>query len=138
MALGYLPLLLVHLAGASWTDAETVNVGGRGAVDLKPFVCQDITRSSLVNRVCYDAANRTMIVQLNSVYSQYCHAGGSAGQLPERAFNGAILQRQHQGLGGAGAVPMPSAGILMGKFFLVIVAISIALVLGTAVVVTYF
>jgi hypothetical protein len=33
---------------------------------------------------------------------------------------------------------MPSAGILMGKFFLFIVALSIALVLGTAVVVTYF
>jgi hypothetical protein len=33
---------------------------------------------------------------------------------------------------------MPAAGIPMGKFFLVIVAISIALVLGTAVVVTYF
>jgi hypothetical protein len=33
---------------------------------------------------------------------------------------------------------MPSAGILMGKFFLFIVVISIALVLGTAVVVTYF
>jgi hypothetical protein len=33
---------------------------------------------------------------------------------------------------------MPSVGILMGKFFLFIVAISIALVLGTAVVVTYF
>jgi hypothetical protein len=33
---------------------------------------------------------------------------------------------------------MPSAGILMGKFFLFIVAISIALVLGTAVIVTYF
>jgi hypothetical protein len=33
---------------------------------------------------------------------------------------------------------MPSAGILMGKFFLFIVAISIALVLGTALVVTYF
>jgi hypothetical protein len=33
---------------------------------------------------------------------------------------------------------VPAAGILMGKFFLVIVAISIALVLGTAVVVTYF
>ena len=72
MALGYLPLLLVHLAGASWADAETVNVEGRGAVDLKPFVCQDITRSSLVNRLCYDAPNRTMIVQLNSAYSQYC------------------------------------------------------------------
>jgi hypothetical protein len=72
MALGYLPLLLVSLAGASWADAETVNVEGRGAVDLKPFVCQDITRSSRVSRVCYDAANQTMIVQLNSVYSQVC------------------------------------------------------------------
>jgi hypothetical protein len=30
------------------------------------------------------------------------------------------------------------SGIPMGKFFLVIIAISIALVLGTAVVVTYF
>src|ERR1700709_2726345 len=72
MVLRCLPLFLVHLAGASWADAETVNVEGRGAVDLKPFVCQDITRSSRVDRVCYDAANQTMIVQLNSVYSQYC------------------------------------------------------------------
>jgi hypothetical protein len=71
MTLGYLPLLLLHLAGASWIDAETVDVEGR-AVDLKPFVCQDITRSSLVNRVCYDARNRVMIVQSNTVYSQYC------------------------------------------------------------------
>jgi hypothetical protein len=33
---------------------------------------------------------------------------------------------------------MPAAGILMGKFFLFIVAISIALVLGTALLVTHF
>ena len=72
MALGYLPLLLVSLVGASWADAETVTVEGRGAVDLKPFVCQDITRSSVVNRVCYDAANRIMIVQVKTAYSQYC------------------------------------------------------------------
>jgi hypothetical protein len=72
MALGYLPLLLLRLAGAGWTDAETVAVEGRGAVDLTPFACQDITRSSLINRVCYDAANRTMIVQVKTAYSQYC------------------------------------------------------------------
>jgi hypothetical protein len=72
MALGYLPLFLISLAGASWAGAETVTVENRGAVDLTPFVCQDITRSSLVNRVCYDAPTRTMIVQLNSVYSQVC------------------------------------------------------------------
>ena len=72
MPLGYLPYLLIRLAGAGWADTETVDVERRGAVDLTPFVCQDITRSSLVSRVCYDAANQTMIVQLNSTYSQYC------------------------------------------------------------------
>ena len=68
----YLTVLLIGLAGASWTEAETVEVEYRGAVDLKPFACQDTPRSSLVNRVCYDAPNHIMIVQLNSVYSQYC------------------------------------------------------------------
>jgi hypothetical protein len=68
----YLPILLINLAGASWTDAETVDVEYRGAVDLKPFACHDITRSSLINRVCYDATNRHMIVQLNSAYFQHC------------------------------------------------------------------
>jgi KTSC domain len=72
MALRYLPLLLVRLAGISWTDAESVSVDGRGPVDLKPFVCQDIVRSSLVNRVCYDAPNQTMIVQVKTAYSQTC------------------------------------------------------------------
>jgi hypothetical protein len=72
MALGYLAVFLARLAGAGWADAETVMVDARGAVDLTPFVCQDITRSSLVNRVCYDAANRTMIVQVKTAYSQYC------------------------------------------------------------------
>jgi hypothetical protein len=67
-----LPILVASLAGASWTDAEIVNVQRRGAVDLAPFACQDITRSSLVNRVCYDAAIRVMIVQMNAAYAQYC------------------------------------------------------------------
>jgi len=67
-----LPILLVRLAGATWADAETINVEGHGAVNLAPFVCQDITRSSLVNRVCYDAANRVMIVQVNAAWSQTC------------------------------------------------------------------
>jgi hypothetical protein len=72
MTLGYLPYLLVHLAGAGWADAETINIERRGAVDLKAFVCQDVTRSSLVNRVCYDASNEVMIVQVKNAYSQYC------------------------------------------------------------------
>jgi hypothetical protein len=55
-----LPMLLISLAGASWTDAEAINVERHGVVDLKPFACQEITRSSLVNRVCYDASDHAM------------------------------------------------------------------------------
>jgi hypothetical protein len=83
MGLGYLPYLLIGLAGAGWADAETVDVEHRGAVDLKPFICQDVTRSSLVNRVCYDTANRTMIVQVKTAYSQYC-------SVPEAARDGLL------------------------------------------------
>jgi KTSC domain-containing protein len=78
MALGYLAILLVRLASASWADVETVDVERRGAVDLTPFACQDITRSSLVNRVCYDAADRAMIVQVKNAYSQYCNVPEAA------------------------------------------------------------
>jgi hypothetical protein len=67
-----LAVLLIGVTGASWTDAETVDVEYRGVIDLKPFTCQDTPRSSLVNRVCYDAASRSMIVQANAVYLQYC------------------------------------------------------------------
>ena len=72
MIVHVLPILLARLAGASWADAETVNLQYGGAVDLAPFACQDVTRSSVVNRVCYDAARRHMIVQANAAYSQYC------------------------------------------------------------------
>src|ERR1700710_1186234 len=71
-------VLLIGLAGASWTDTETVDVEYRGVIDLKPFACQDVTRSSLVNRVCYDAANRAMIVQVNAAYFEYCEVPQAA------------------------------------------------------------
>src|SRR5437868_9914110 len=72
MILRVLPILLAGLAGATWTDAETVNVESVGAVNLAPFACHDITRSSIVDRVCYDPASRHMIVQANAAWSQYC------------------------------------------------------------------
>ncbi len=39
--------------------AETVTVKYRGPVPLDTFQCATIDRSSLVERVCYDAAGRT-------------------------------------------------------------------------------
>jgi hypothetical protein len=57
---------------APWEDAEIVDVKNLGAVDLKPFNCQDITRSSVISRVCYDTESRRMLVQRHAVYQQYC------------------------------------------------------------------
>jgi hypothetical protein len=67
-----LAFILALLVAAPWEAAEIVKVKDRGAVDLKPFNCQDITRSSVISRVCYDTESRRMLVQRHAVYHQYC------------------------------------------------------------------
>jgi hypothetical protein len=70
--------LLLHLFAAQ-VGSETVEVTDRGTVDLAAFECRDINRSSLIQRVCYDKAQRYMIVSIRGVYDQYC-------ELPAAAF----------------------------------------------------
>ena len=66
-------LVLAVLGAASFAAAaETVFVKYRGEVDLKPFKCESITRSSLVKRLCYDAKEQYVIVSLNGTYYHYC------------------------------------------------------------------
>jgi len=71
-AMTRLVFIFALLFTAPWEEAEIVDVKDRGAVDLKPFHCQDITRSSLISRVCYDAESRRMLVQRHAVYHPYC------------------------------------------------------------------
>jgi hypothetical protein len=52
--------------------AESVYVKYRGDVDLRPFRCSDISRSSFVNRVCYDQRNQYMLISLNGTFYHYC------------------------------------------------------------------
>ena len=52
--------------------AETVDVKYRGNVDLAPFTCLAVTRSSFIQRVCYDRANEYMLISLNGTYYHYC------------------------------------------------------------------
>jgi KTSC domain-containing protein len=70
-------LALVLLAGASvisptLSTAETVVVKYRGPVDLSPFACEWVTRSSVVKRLCYDAREKYVIVNLTGTYYHYC------------------------------------------------------------------
>lgn len=52
--------------------AETIEVKYEGAVHLGNYECQTVTRSSLVNRVCYEEPAGSMIVLLKSTYYAYC------------------------------------------------------------------
>ena len=52
--------------------SETVDVKGRGTVDLRTFECRDINRSSLIQRVCYDVAQGVLLVAVAGIYDEYC------------------------------------------------------------------
>lgn len=66
-------LVVAILASAvEVASAETVQVKYRGLVDLAPFECDDVSRSSLVTRLCYDARNKYVVVGLQGVYYHYC------------------------------------------------------------------
>jgi hypothetical protein len=82
--------------------SETIDIGGRSTVDLITFECRDITRSSIVQRVCYDHAQRHLIVAVKGAYDQYC-------DLPAETFDalmcapsmGQFFNRNIKGASGA-------------------------------------
>ena len=64
-------IALVSLVG--WqVRSETVAVKYSGLVDLKTFECQAVTRSSFIQRVCYDRSNEYMLINLSGTYYHYC------------------------------------------------------------------
>ena len=60
------------------TQPEVVTVKYRGPVSLAPFKCDAITRSSFIERVCYDAANSYMLIDLNGTWYHYCEIDASS------------------------------------------------------------
>jgi hypothetical protein len=70
MVRAFTALLLGLLA--SPVTSERIDIGGQGVVDLGTFECRDINRSTIVQRVCYEAAHNTLVVASRGVYDQYC------------------------------------------------------------------
>jgi hypothetical protein len=60
--------------------AETIDVKYWGTLDLKTFVCRDVSRSSFIQRVCYDGSQSFMVISLRGVYYPYC-------ELPQATVN---------------------------------------------------
>jgi hypothetical protein len=69
--------VLVFSVCISTGRAESVFVKYRGAVDLKSFDCKDLTRSSFIDRVCYDRSKEYMLISLNGTYYHYCEIDAS-------------------------------------------------------------
>src|SRR6478609_10595451 len=65
-------VITTALADGTWAAAETIDVKYYGKLDLAPFACTDVSRSSFINRACYDKSQQFMVVQLRSVYYPYC------------------------------------------------------------------
>ena len=63
--------IFMHLL-ATPVVSETIDVAGHSSVDLNAFECRDITRSSIVQRVCYHRAQRQLIVAVKGAYDRYC------------------------------------------------------------------
>lgn len=66
-----LALLLAQLVTAPIVP-ETIETGERRLVDLGTFECRDITRSTVLQRVCYDRTQRDLVVAINGQYDRYC------------------------------------------------------------------
>lgn len=66
-----LAILLAQLATAPIVS-EKVETAEHRVVDLKTFECRDITRSTVLQRVCYDPAQQHLIVAANGAYDRYC------------------------------------------------------------------
>jgi hypothetical protein len=51
---------------------ETIDLGNGAPVDLTTFACRDINRSTIVQRVCYSAADRALLIAVRGNYQRYC------------------------------------------------------------------
>jgi hypothetical protein len=70
--------------------AETVQVKYHGVVSLDAFACADVKESSDVSRICYDKAERYMVIRLKTTYYHYCEIDAVTVQ----GFQGASSKRQ--------------------------------------------
>lgn len=64
-------ILLSQLLAAPIVS-ETVDIAGRGEVDLATFECRDINRSTVLQRVCYDRAQQDLVIAIGGAYQRYC------------------------------------------------------------------
>ena len=83
--------------------AETVQVKYHGAVSLDAFACEDVKEGSDVSRICYDKAERYMLIRLKTTYYHYCGIEAATVQALGRASSKRqFFETRIRGSGGDG------------------------------------
>jgi hypothetical protein len=75
---------LLALLVSAEVRSETIDMKYWGPLDLKTFECRDISRSSFIQRVCYDRAQSFMTISLRGIYYPYC-------ELPQTTFDSLMV-----------------------------------------------
>ena len=78
-------LALVFIFICQVAAAEAVQVKYHGVVSLDAFACEDVKESGDVSRICYDKAERYMVIRLKTTYYHYCETDAATVQGLERA-----------------------------------------------------
>jgi hypothetical protein len=68
---------MLALLSTAPVTTETVEVRGRGPVELASYACTDTPRSTIVQRVCYDEARSHLLVNVGGTYSEHCRLPAS-------------------------------------------------------------
>ena len=64
--------ILLSVIVSGQVHAEVVSVKYGGEIDLAPFHCTDISKGRRISRVCYDLANKYLLIRVEQSYQQFC------------------------------------------------------------------
>jgi len=81
--------------------AETVQVKYHGAVSLDAFACEDVRESSDISRICYEKAERYMVIRLKTTNYHYCEIDAATVQGLRKASSKRLFFETH--IRGSGA-----------------------------------
>lgn len=68
-----LVIAAILIAATLFLESRTAPVRGRTDADLSAFDCTQVTQSRLLNRICYDAAHRIALAEIDGRYYAHCN-----------------------------------------------------------------
>ena len=67
-------VLLFTASGPAYAESVNVSIAAWSILHRSPV--RTITRSSFIDRVCYDGRNAYMLIELNGTWYHYCEIDG--------------------------------------------------------------